>query len=288
MSDIKRVVSTSLWEDEKVVNLFSPEDKYFLLYLLTNPHTTQLGIYRLVPKQAAFELGYSEDTVRVLLDRFQNKYDMICFSEETSEVAIKNFLSHSIVKGGKPVMDCLLKEESQVKDKSLLLYIYNSISSKDNINNTVKEYIEHISKLDCLKELNTLEDNKSINNYIYNDNERFVDESWTNRPDSSKSTGNKRVFEPPTAYDVEQYCIEKSYFYVFPEEFVSFYGSKNWMVGKNKMTNWRQAVAGWNSRSQKRGEAKNKKLMRRNTAPTQEPEQEQTAEEFEQMVRGWE
>ena len=165
MKPIKRIVSTSFWEDEKVVETFSPEDKYFYLYLLTNPHTTQLGVYRLVPKTAAFELGYSKEAVYVLIDRFEKKYGLIKFSRETSEVAIKNYLRHSIVKGGKPVMDCLLKEESSVEDKSLLVYIYNNINNKENINNTVKEYLEHIKIY--------------IND---NDNERYVHESSTIRP----------------------------------------------------------------------------------------------------------
>ena len=66
MKPINRVVSTSFWEDETIVNDFSPEDKYFYLYLITNPHTSQLGIYKLVPKTAAFELGYSKEAVMVL------------------------------------------------------------------------------------------------------------------------------------------------------------------------------------------------------------------------------
>lgn len=157
--EIKRIVSTSFWEDPKVVNDFSPEDKYFMLYLLTNPHSSQLGIYRLVPKTAAFELGYSVEAVTVLLDRFENKYGIIKYSKETSEVAIKNFLKYSVIKGGKPVMDCLLQDESQVKDKSLLTYIRNSINDTNALNNTVKEYLDHVN---------------NNNNDNDNDNERIV------------------------------------------------------------------------------------------------------------------
>ena len=165
MKHYARVVSTGFWEDEKVVNDFSPEDKYFMLYLLTNPHTSQLGIYQLVPKKAAFELGYSIDSVNVLLDRFENKYGIIRYSKETSEIAIKNFLKHSIVKGGKPVMDCLLKEESMVKDKSLLSYVFNSLNNIDDLNLTIKDYLEHIN-------------DKYINNDNDNENERIVHESY--------------------------------------------------------------------------------------------------------------
>ena len=178
MKAINRVVSTSFWDDETVVNDFSPEDKYFYLYLLTNPHTTQLGIYKLVPKTAAFELGYSREAVMVLLDRFENKYGLIRYNDDTCEVALKNYLRHSVVKGGKPVMDCLLKEEKQVVDKDLLQYIYQETVGRENLNTTVSEYLELLG--------NTINSNNTEvigNNPINdNDNERYVHESSTNRP----------------------------------------------------------------------------------------------------------
>ena len=52
---MKRVIDTSFWTDDKVVDLFSPEDRYFFLYLMTNPHTTQLGIYAINKKYMAFD-----------------------------------------------------------------------------------------------------------------------------------------------------------------------------------------------------------------------------------------
>ena len=174
MKAINRVVSTSFWEDETVVNDFSPEDKYFYLYLLTNPHTTQLGIYKLVPKTAAFELGYSKEAVIVLLDRFESKYGMIRYNQDTCEVAIKNYLRHSVVKGGKPVFDCLIKEESRVVDESLLRYVYSSVINKNNLNNTVREYLNHLGNK--LNDISIPNDNDNDN-----ENERIVNESSTNR-----------------------------------------------------------------------------------------------------------
>jgi hypothetical protein len=52
----------------------------------------------------------------VLLERFENKHQLLKYSKETQEVAIKNYLRHSIVKGGKPVLDCLNRELGQVKN----------------------------------------------------------------------------------------------------------------------------------------------------------------------------
>ena len=141
---IYRNVKTAFWDDEKVIDEFSPEDKYFFLYLLTNPQATQIGIYKLVPKSTAFYMGYSKEAVMVLLDRFETKYNMIRYSRDTNEVAIKNYLRHSIIKGGKPVVDCLKKEEKSVKDKSLVQYIINSISDKEDLNSAVEEFIEYL------------------------------------------------------------------------------------------------------------------------------------------------
>ena len=172
---VKRLVSTGFWEDQKVMTLFTPEDKYFMLYLLTNPHTTQLGIYQLVPKIAAFEMGYSVEAVESLLERFEEKYGVIRYNPETMEIAIKNYLKHSIVKGGKPVMDCLLKEEQKIKDKSLLAFVYDSINDIDTLNITVKEYLEHIN-------IN--------NNDNDNENERIVNESYHESSDDYESFFN--------------------------------------------------------------------------------------------------
>lgn len=138
---IKRIVDVTFWVDEKVIEMFSPEDKLFMLYLLTNPHSTQLGIYSVPIKVIAFEIGYSTDTIKILIDRFESKYEMIKYSPKTNEFAIKNFLKHSIIKGGKPVEDLLEKEIKQVKDKSLLNYIFKAISPEENINVSVKKIL---------------------------------------------------------------------------------------------------------------------------------------------------
>lgn len=166
---IKRVVSTGFWEDSKVMTVFTPEDKYFMLYLLTNPHTTQLGIYQLVPKIAAFEMGYSVEAIESLIDRFENKYRIIKYNPETMEVAIKNYLKYSVVKGGKPVFDCLVQDRKNVKDKSLLSFI-SDLTEEEDIVPTVREFLELV-KEESIKEENIINDND-------NDNDSNVDVTY--------------------------------------------------------------------------------------------------------------
>ena len=165
---IKRIVDTSFWTDGKV-DEFTPEDKYFMLYLLTNPFTTQLGIYEFKVKQAAFHLGYSMDAVRNLIERFENKYGIVIYSQETNEIAIKNFLRHSIVKGGFAVWDCLIKEIKAVKNKVLLDKTFSHIKEHGNLNATVRELIADYEKgnIRCYSEYRTAKENEKEND---NDN----------------------------------------------------------------------------------------------------------------------
>lgn len=175
---IKRIVDTQFWNDDKVIEYFSPEDKLFMLYLMTNPHTTQLGIYPINKKHMSFELGYTIDVINVLLDRFENKYKMIVYSNETKELAIKNYLKHSIIKGGAPVRDCLIKELKQVKDKNLIKYVFGNLKGDETLNATVTNLIEEYEKENgeleyCnLKEKsNKKENDKQNDNDNENDNE---------------------------------------------------------------------------------------------------------------------
>jgi uncharacterized phage protein (TIGR02220 family) len=179
---IKRIVDTSFWTDGKVDD-FSPEDKYFMLYLLTNPFSTQLGIYEISIKQVAFQLGYSMDAVKVLIDRFENKYGMIIYSPETNEIAIKNFLRHSIIKGGAPVRDCLIKEIKKVKNGDLIARVFFHIKDNDSLNETVKQIIAEYEEKNGNLSYSNIKDNKN-DNKNENDNEvslpyreRIVNES---------------------------------------------------------------------------------------------------------------
>lgn len=58
---------------------------------------------------------------------------------------------------------------------------------------------------------------------------------------------NVRRFTPPTPTEVQQYCSESGH-YIDADAFVDFYNSKNWMVGKNKMKDWKSAVRNWERR----------------------------------------
>ncbi|MCU7389683.1 hypothetical protein [Bacillus sp. ST24] len=115
-----RHVQTSFWSDAKVSEEMTPEDKYFYLYLMTNEHTNQIGVYQITRKQMAFELGYSIESAKALLDRFINHHDLVVYNEETRELCILNWGKYNLNKGGKPIEDCIKKELKSIKDLSLV------------------------------------------------------------------------------------------------------------------------------------------------------------------------
>lgn len=60
----------------------------------------------------------------------------------------------------------------------------------------------------------------------------------------NKETRKQIVFVPPTLEEVEEYCRERMNT-VDANKFVDFYSAKGWMVGKNKMKDWKAAVRTW-------------------------------------------
>lgn len=71
------------------------------------------------------------------------------------------------------------------------------------------------------------------------------------RKEVSKDT-SKRKFVPPTIDEVSAYCQERNNF-VDPERFIDFYESKGWMVGSNKMKDWKAAVRTWEKKDKDKG-----------------------------------
>lgn len=55
-------------------------------------------------------------------------------------------------------------------------------------------------------------------------------------------------FQRPSLEDVKSYCAQRSN-HIDPEAFIDFYESKGWMIGKNKMKDWRSAVRTWERNS---------------------------------------
>ncbi|SEN96365.1 hypothetical protein SAMN05192533_1328 [Mesobacillus persicus] len=118
-------VPTEFWSNPIVAEEMTPEDKYFYLYLLTNPNTKQIGIYRITKKQMAFDLGYSIETVYLLMERFTKHHKLIRYNPITRELAIRDWGHLQI--GRKQI----ISELKEVEDLSLIQYVAESIHQGD-------------------------------------------------------------------------------------------------------------------------------------------------------------
>lgn len=58
----------------------------------------------------------------------------------------------------------------------------------------------------------------------------------------------EKRFAPPTLENVSEYCREMGYTNVDAARFIDFYTSNGWMVGKNRMKDWKAAVRNWGRR----------------------------------------
>ena len=61
-------------------------------------------------------------------------------------------------------------------------------------------------------------------------------------------TRTRKAFRKPTVEEVAAYCTERKNG-VDPQQFIDFYESKGWVVGKSPMKDWRAAVRTWECRN---------------------------------------
>lgn len=79
------------------------------------------------------------------------------------------------------------------------------------------------------------------------DIEEDKEEDKENNSVSQAKTRTKR-FTPPTLEEVKAYCAERKN-NVDAQRFVDYYTSNGWLVGKNKMKDWKAAVRTWERNS---------------------------------------
>jgi hypothetical protein len=129
----ERMICTDFWSNPILLGEanMTMEDKYFYIYLLTNPHTNEIGIYQISKKLIAFELNYSIEHVHLLMERFIEHHKLIRYNPEKRELAIKNWGKHNLYKVSKPVLDCIFSELKDVEDPSLIPFVSESIQNQE-------------------------------------------------------------------------------------------------------------------------------------------------------------
>lgn len=128
---IFRNVHVTFWTDAKVVDDFTPEDKYFYVYLITNPHTNLCGCYEISMKQMSDELGYNKETIEKMIDRFHKIHGVLDYNRQTKEMLLYNWSKYNWTKSPK-LQAALMKEIPKVKCPQFAEYL-DKIMSGDSV-----------------------------------------------------------------------------------------------------------------------------------------------------------
>ena len=108
-----------------------------------------------------------------------------------------------------------------------------------------------------------LETDWAVKKRIYRENHPVIEDKTRTKKDNVRQEKEKEIeiekdkdikrghFVPPTPTEVRKYCDESGH-HIDADAFVDFYASKNWMVGKNKMKDWKAAVRNWERKDKER------------------------------------
>ncbi len=127
-----RNVSMNFWTDSKVVDDFTPEDKYIYLYVLTNPHTNLCGCYEISIRQIANETGYNTDSVERLLKRLDQTHNVLRYNAPTKELLVLNWHRFNWTPSDK-LNKPLLAEIQRVKWKGFRAYLAELFNSRESV-----------------------------------------------------------------------------------------------------------------------------------------------------------
>ncbi len=140
-----RIVKSDFWVDNYIEGLMMKE-KYFFLYLLTNPNTNILGIYQTTLKRMAFETDMEPDQVENILHKLSAD-DKVHYID--NHIIVVNFQRHqsknpTIKKGinkifenlPKTVIDFIYSKKSNIYDRLCIGYLidYTYLSKDKDIN----------------------------------------------------------------------------------------------------------------------------------------------------------
>ncbi len=106
--------------------------------------------------------------------------------------------------------------------------------------------------------------------------QQYKNENKERREEGKEKTPS--VFMPPTLDEVTDYCRERGN-RVDPEKWFDFYASKGWMIGKNKMKDWKAAVRTWEKDS-----GGSQPVRKAPAAPAQKYEQRSYASEQDEAM----
>lgn len=231
---IYRSIHTTFWTDTKIVDDFTPEDKYFMLYCLTNSYTNLCGCYEISVKQMTRDLGYNEETVLNLLKRFAEIHKVIFYDKETKELFIKNWSKYNWTNSSK-LDKPLLEEIKNIKNPDFKRILSDEYNNRDTVS------IPYLYGMDTT-------DTDTVSNTI--SNIVYIDDIYNNNIEQEKPKRKSTRFVPPTLEEIQNYINEKN-LNVDAKKFYDYFTVGEWVDSKgNKVKNWKQKLLTWNSSNQ--------------------------------------
>lgn len=172
------------------------------------------------PKKIQKMCGASDDDFKLLIA----KSFIILF--DSGIIVIKHWKMHNYIQADR------YRPTDYVEEKSML-------GIKSN-----KAYTLDVSKTDteCIQ-----------NGYV---GKVSIDKDSIDKDSIGESVRGEKAkrFYPPTLDEVKQYCEERKN-NIDPMAFIDFYSSKGWMIGKNRMKDWKAAVRTWERKRKEQSKA---------------------------------
>ena len=125
----KRMIDTDLWNDDDIIADFTAEDKYFWLYLLTNPHNNICGVAKYSPALMARDMGLHKDTIINLLYRFEKVHNRLYVDKQTNEILILNWSKYNWTKS-EDFLKTIEKKLVEVKSTAIKNILIEKINEK--------------------------------------------------------------------------------------------------------------------------------------------------------------
>jgi hypothetical protein len=97
----------------------------------------------------------------------------------------------------------------------------------------------------------------------------------------STSNSNNNIFSKPSIEDITKYCRERSN-KVNPQKFYDFYESKGWMVGRNKMKDWKASVRTWEKEDENTPDWFDKDIKEDKASPKEQAKMEEMINKFKE------
>ena len=207
------------------------------------------------PKVVMRTVGASEDDLKLLIA----KRFVLVF--EDGVIVIKHWRMHNTLSRGRYTETNYLEEKAMLKLKDNNAYTFGDGHEIDD-SQLIESGKRQTNKRRVLDEQKTndrrvLDEQKTLQK---RKEKKRIEEKSIEENSKEKDTG-KNKFSPPTLEEVQAYCIERGN-NVNPETFINFYESKGWMIGKNKMKNWKACIHTWEQKEQKPKKKTDEDVMR--------------------------